>query len=77
MLLNRGPSWRQRSRPQLVNLSRHLNGQVVWKGDLRHLRRDAAAGVVNVVFGSDLAVRVAPEEGPQLEAKLKCPARKR
>ncbi len=71
MLLNRGPSWRQRSRPQPVNLSRHLNGQVVWKGDLRHLRRDAAAGVVNVVFGSRAAVGSRLAESPLSGVKLK------
>ncbi len=42
MLLNQGPSWRQRSQPQPVNQAQDLSEQGSWYGDLRHLERDVA-----------------------------------
>jgi hypothetical protein len=42
MLLNRGPSWRQSSRPQPVNDTQDLSEQGSWCCDLRQLESDVA-----------------------------------
>ena len=43
MLLNRGLSWRQRGRPQLVDPPQDLGEEVSGDGDLCELEGDAAA----------------------------------
>ncbi len=43
MLLNRGPSWRQGSRPQPVNQAQDLSEQISGDVDFRELRGDIAA----------------------------------
>ncbi len=52
MLLDRAPSWRQRSQPQPVNQAQDLSEQGSWYGDLRHLERDVAA--MSHGLGADL-----------------------
>ncbi len=43
MILNRGPSWRQRSRLQPVNQAQDLSEQSSGDSDLRELECDVAA----------------------------------
>jgi hypothetical protein len=52
MLLDRGPSWRQRGWPQPVNQAQNLGEYGSGDGDLRHLESDVTA--VAHDFGPDL-----------------------
>ncbi len=52
MLLNRGPSWRQGSRPQPVNQAQDLGEQLSADGHLGQLESDVSAMSDNL--GTDL-----------------------
>ena len=54
MLLDQGPSWRQRSQPQPVNQAQDLSEQGSWYGDLRHLERDIATVAKRALTGAKL-----------------------
>ncbi len=60
MLLDQGPSWRQRSQPQPVNQAQDHSEQGSWYGDLRHLERDIATVASN--RGADLD-QLLPQRG--------------
>jgi hypothetical protein len=71
MLLNRGPSWRQWSRPQPVSQAQDLDEQCSRYGDLCELECDIAAMSHNL--GTDLD-QLLPQRGqrPVLLASGRC-----
>ena len=71
MLLNRGPSWRQRSRPQPVNQAQDLSEQATGEGNLGQLEGDVAAVPNHPVTDLDPLV---PQRGqrPMLAIRWTC-----
>ena len=62
MLLNRGPSWRQGSRPQSVNQAQDLGEQRFGDSDLSELECDVAAMSHDLGADLDELVRVVRDQ---------------
>ncbi len=66
MLLDRGPLWRQGSRPQSVDQAQDLGEQRSWDSNLRELKGDIAA--MSHDLGADLDELVVQRgHGPVLD----------